>query len=204
MIERSKDLQCGLGSTQITGCRIALHPMTDEFVDVILGGLAKTDMSSVWRATDSLGTLLRGQMVDVVNTSMLLFANAYREDIHMAASMTYSKGCPGDVEADYLKDVTPRTEWVHTDNDSQMCEATISFYTFGVSDYMDHIYHVIDMIKEKGLYSEKSHYSTILSGSIYDVFHCYQDILEYADANLSHFVIETTVSVNSPSNKGEK
>ena len=34
-----------------------------------------------------------------------LFVNAYREDVHMALEATFSKGCPGDTDADSFMEV---------------------------------------------------------------------------------------------------
>lgn len=201
MLERSKSVQCGIGSKEITGCRIALYPMTDRFVDFIMQGIEKTDTSRVWMHTDSLGTLIRGQMDDVVNTSMLMFANAYQREVHMSSSLTFSKGCPGDVEADYLEGIESLDSWIRSKNDHEQCEATFSFYSFGNTDYMEHIYHVIDMSKQQHLYSEKSHYSTVIQGSIFEIFQLFKNVLMYADAHLNHFVIEANLSVNSPSKK---
>ena len=35
----------GGASKGVSGCRFSLYPMTDNFVDIILGGLEKTDTS---------------------------------------------------------------------------------------------------------------------------------------------------------------
>ena len=203
MEKRSEQLQCGSGNVDITGCRIGLYPMSDEYVSIILGALDKTDTSRVWSHTDSLATLFRGKQEDVIYASKALICNAYQKDIHMSASMTFSKGCPGDVEADYLSNIDRLETYPTLENETALCEASISFYTFGNSDYMDHIYKVIDHCKARGVYSQKSHYATILEGSIKDVFEVYDEIMTYAYENLSHYVIETNLSVNSPS-KGDK
>ncbi|HEY4537752.1 MAG TPA: YkoF family thiamine/hydroxymethylpyrimidine-binding protein [Erysipelothrix sp.] len=199
MEKRSGSQQCGQGNSDITGCRIGIYPMSDDFVEIILSAIATVDASRVWSSTDALGTLYRGQQEDVMHTAKALICAAYRKDTHMTASMTFSKGCPGDVEADYLAGIKPLTQYPALENEDERCEATISFYTFGHADYMDHIYHVIDLCKAMGVYSAKSHYSTILSGTIKEVFAAYNAIMTYADENLNHYVIETVLSLNSPS-----
>ena len=199
MEQRSCLQQCGKGSVEITGCRIGIFPMSDDYIDIILGAINQIDSTRVWSTTDSLGTLYRGQQKDVMHTAKSLICAAYDKNIHMTASMTFSKGCPGDIKADYLSDVDTLEFYPQLENEMEACEATISFYTFGHSDYMDHIYHVIDICKQKGVYAEKSHYSTILTGSIKEVFATYDAIMSYAYKILNHYVIETVLSVNSPS-----
>ncbi len=58
---------CGCGMTgasqEITGCRFSLSPMTDRFVEVILGAIEKVDTSKVWKATDKLSTVYRGKQI---------------------------------------------------------------------------------------------------------------------------------------------
>lgn len=163
-------LSCGRGNINITGCRISLAPMSDDYISIILGAINEVDTSRVWRYTDALGALYSGQQKDVVYASKSLFSAAYKDNIHMSASLTFSKGCPGDTAADYLGKLEEKTDYPELDNEEKICEATISFYTFGVADYMTHIYKVIDILKDKNVYSEKSHYSTIISGSIKDIF----------------------------------
>ena len=48
----------------IAGCRFTLYPMTDRFIDIILGALEKTDTSAVWSETDALSTVYRGDAAD--------------------------------------------------------------------------------------------------------------------------------------------
>lgn len=203
MSERSRP-RCSDGSLNITGCRMLLAPMCDNYVEVILEAIKNTNTDRVWKHTDSLGTLFRGQQLDVLKAVKELFLNAYKEDLHMVASLTFSKGCPGDVEADYLENIEALKSLPKHPLEDVECEATISFYSFGNMEYMDHIHRVIDIFKQMGVYSNKSHYSTILKGSVKEVFEAYNQALSYGFNNLSHYVVETNISVNSPSNKKEK
>ena len=82
----------------ISGCRFSLYPMSDQFIDLILGSLEKTDTSAVWSESDALSTVYRGKIEYVADAVKALFINAYRDGIHMAIEGQFSKGCPGDSE----------------------------------------------------------------------------------------------------------
>ena len=38
----------------IAGCRFTLYPMSDNYIEIILGSLEKTNTSAVWSETDAL------------------------------------------------------------------------------------------------------------------------------------------------------
>ncbi len=54
-----KKAMCGTG--QIAGCRFTLYPMSDRFVELILGALEATDLSKVWSKTDEVSTCVRAR-----------------------------------------------------------------------------------------------------------------------------------------------
>ena len=203
MEKRSKYFQCGVGDVDITGCRIGVYPMSDDYVSIIIGAIDKTNTKRVWSHTDSMGTIYRGLQEDVIETCKALICHAYRDRVHMTSSMTFSKGCPGDVEADYLKDIKQAYSNIDYEHADKPCEATISFYTFARNDYMDRIHDVIELCDDLGVSSNNSHYSTVLKGSISEIFAAYDKILSYAHQHLDHYVLETILSVNSPSHKGD-
>ena len=84
----------------IAGCRFTLYPMSDKYIEIILGSLEKTDTSAVWSETDALSTVYRGKLPYVADAVQALFLNAYRPGVHMALEGQFSKGCPGDVSGD--------------------------------------------------------------------------------------------------------
>lgn len=189
----------GGASKGVSGCRFSLYPMADNFVEIILGALSKTDMSKVWKATDKLSTCVRGKRVHVFDSVKGLFVNAYRENVHMALEASFSKGCPGDTDADSFMEVDDIKL-----NESLIKEqkfnviSKISFYPMGENDYMEHIAHAVMKAKENGVFSKSSHYVSILEGDVHDVFKTLEDIFEYGETNLSHYILQVTISVNSP------
>ena len=107
MSENSKYVtygSCGCGSCgaskEITGCRFSLSPMSDKYIDIILGALGKVDTSKVWKETDKLSTIYRGKRIHVLDAVKGLFIHSYDENVHTTLEATLSKGCPGDTDAD--------------------------------------------------------------------------------------------------------
>ena len=189
----------GGASKGVSGARFSLYPMSDKFVDVILGGLEDTDTSKVWKQTDKLSTCIRGKRVHVFDVIKGLFVNAYKEDIHMALEVTFSKGCPGDIDADSFMEVDDKKiNEERIKNKHFNVISKISFYPMGEEDYMEHIAKVVMLAKDRGVFSKSSHYVSILEGDVHNVFDTFEDIFKYGEDHLSHYILQVTVSVNSP------
>ena len=190
---------CGCGSKAITGCRFSLAPMCDDFVDVILGAAEKTDTSKVWKQTDKLSTVYRGKACHVEDAVKAFLIHAFREGTHMTMEATYSKGCPGDTEADCL-----------LAQDDKLCNEAavgdvhfpvsckISLYPMGVQNYMEYIAHIVNHAIDLGIYEKSTHYCTVLSCDVQALFAYIRQVNAYCAENLSHYVFQVTVSVNSP------
>ncbi|MBR1671687.1 MAG: hypothetical protein IJ702_02045 [Fretibacterium sp.] len=194
---------CGCGGTdeakKITGCRFSLSVMSDRYADIILGALAKVDTGKVWKMTDKLSTVYRGRQLHVEDAVMACFVHAFRPDVHMTLEATFSKGCPGDVDADRFMaedDVPLNAAGMADIHFPVACK--IALYPMGVPDYMRHIAAVVNHAIDLGLYERSSHYCTILSGDIHALFGYFHYVNTYCGENLSHYVFEVTLSVNSP------
>ena len=191
---------CGCGATSpITGCRFSLGIMSDRYIDVILGAIQKVDTSKVWSTTDALSTLYRGRAIHVEDALKACFIHAFDENIHMTMEATFSKGCPGDVDADAFlaEDDVLMNEPAIADVHFPV-SAKISLYPMGVENYMQHIAHVVNHAIDLGIYEKSSHYCTILSCDVQELFSYIRDVNEYCAENISHYIFELTLSVNSP------
>lgn len=201
--EKSKLAACcgSAGAVDITGCRMSLHPMCDDYANVILGAVEKIDTTKVWSATDHLSTVYRGRQSQVIDCARAAFVYAWRENVHMVGEFTLSRGCPGDVDAD---------RFLETDDEPCNCAAIsqgdfhtfakISFYAFGVVEYMAHIRFVVALAQTRGLKPRSAHYVTMLEGGANALFAYFDEVLRYARQHLPHYVLEATLSVNSPTN----
>lgn len=187
---------CGTNK-EITGCRFSLSVMADDYVPKILGALSNVDTNHVWSETDLLSTTYRGYKTNVINTLKELFIAVNDHETHITLEATLSKGCPGDTEADIPMELAPATrKSIHQAFD---VHAKIAFYPMGVANYMDHIAHVVNLAIDKCVYDKSSHYATQLHGDVHVLFKYFNEIFDYADEHLSHFIYQITLSVNSPS-----
>jgi uncharacterized protein YqgV (UPF0045/DUF77 family) len=80
------------------GCRFAIYPMTDNFVEVILSAVRAMETDGMTVRTDSLGTLLVGEEDQVFDAVRATFARAATHGDHVVMTLHLSRGCPGEPE----------------------------------------------------------------------------------------------------------
>lgn len=190
---------CGGSGTGITGCRFSLSPMTDDFVDIILGAVEKTRTDKVWQETGKLSTIYRGRQIHVEDAAKACFINAWHEGVHMTMEATYSRGCPGDISGDSFMEADdellnePLIKDVHF---PVACK--IALYPMGIPDYMKYIAEVVNHAIDLGIYKRSAHYCTVLECDVQELFDYIHYVNTYCSEHLSHYVFEVTLSVNSP------
>jgi uncharacterized protein YqgV (UPF0045/DUF77 family) len=160
------------------------------------------DTSAVWNQTDLFSTLYRGEQASVVDAVEALFMHSVEPNVHLATELTFSKGCPGDIDADrFLTGEQARPNQQNLPLDFPV-QCKYSFYSFGEKDYMAEIAEIVALASAAGLNPQSAHYVTILEGSATQLFDYFTSALEYAHEHLQHYVLEATISVNSPSRQG--
>lgn len=80
------------------GARLAIYPMTDQFVNVILSAVQAMDTAGMTVQTDSLGTLLVGEEDKVFDAVRAAFGRAAASGGHVVMTLHLSRGCPGEPE----------------------------------------------------------------------------------------------------------
>lgn len=190
------------GDSSITGVSFSLHPMCDEFVDVILGSIETTDTSNVWVNTDDVTTTIRGKAVHVFDASRAMFMHAAKTGEHVAFNATYSVGCPGDsVGNKYMAEDDQPSNLEKVQNIKQPVAAKFSLYPLSGGNYMDVIYEQIEAMKEY-VTVNPAHYSTRLDGEAIRVFEGLEKIFKATVKNgSSHTVMTVSISANSPSQR---
>ncbi len=183
----------------ISGCRFTLSIMSDDYIDIILGALKKVDTSKVWSETDALSSIYRGKREHIFDALSACFIHSYKENIHAVCDMTFSKGCPGDSDGDSIMNVDDTLMNYESYKDIHFeAMSKISLYPLGKSEYMQEIIDVVNMAKDYGIYVKSAHYVTILKGDIQTILKFYQEALKLVDKTCSHYVLQATLSVNSP------
>lgn len=190
------------GHRRVTGASFSLHPMSDDFVDVIQAALGETNTSKVWMETDDVTTTVRGKTVHVFDVTKSICLHAAKTGKHVAFQATYSVGCPGDTETDTYVEIDDIPSNVTQDGkENPFAAAKFSLYPLGGGNYMDTILEQIELMK-KHVNVSKAHLSTKLSGGLLDIFIGLEDVFEKTvKAGSDHTVMTVTVSINSPSLK---
>ncbi|MCQ2436928.1 MAG: Ykof family thiamine-binding protein [Clostridia bacterium] len=192
---------CGCGvegaAKAITGCRFSLSVMADDYINVILGALKNIDTAKVWQQTDKLSTVYRGKQIHVEDAVKAFFIRAFREGTHMTMEATFSRGCPGDTTAEAMMEVDDTL--LNDVRDVHFpVNCKISLYPMGIPNYMEHIAKVVNHAIDLGIYSHSTHYCTVLSCDVQDLFDYIHYVNTYCSETLSHYIFEVTLSVNSP------
>lgn len=192
-------MQCG--TSKIIGCRFSLHPMDSEFISIIQGALAEVDLSTVWRHTDDVSTVIRGEGPHVFNALTALTEKAASHGKHMAMNATFSVGCPGDTAGDSYMGIEDAVK--NDIPEGPYVSSQFSLYPLNQSDYMETIYREINRAKERGVYNESMHYATGIHGSLKDVFAFYEETFSEAQiGDHPHVVMTINMSIHSPSHGG--
>jgi uncharacterized protein YqgV (UPF0045/DUF77 family) len=173
--------------------------MDSNFIPIILDALQKTDTSAVWSSSDVLSTVYRGKLNHVADAVRGLFVNAYSPGVHMALEGQFSKGCPGDVDADsYLSQsgTSPNISSTKEIHFPVLCK--IALYPLGCENYIDSIAHVYRMAEHAGLQPSTIHYATRINGDVHAIFDYLEEACAYAQTTAAHYALTFTLSVNSP------
>jgi len=195
------ELVCG--TSRIVGCRFSVFPMTDRFVEVIMGALESVHTDKVWIHTDDVSTCVRGRAEHVFDVTRAIFAYAAASGVHTVFNGTYSIGCPGDTDADvYMSEdsrVLNSELGPHGDIETA-CQ--FALYPLGTEQYMDIIYGEVQRAKEKGTFGGSVHYASRLDGTLSRVFESLEDAFKHAiQTDTSHLVMTAVVAAHSPSPK---
>ncbi|HSO57676.1 MAG TPA: YkoF family thiamine/hydroxymethylpyrimidine-binding protein, partial [Paenisporosarcina sp.] len=76
------------GTSPIVGLRFSLHPMADNFIEIIKGALREADTSNVWMHTDDVSTVMRGKQIHVFDTVRAIVLYAAKTGTHVAFNGT--------------------------------------------------------------------------------------------------------------------
>ena len=171
-------------------CRFTLSPMSDRFIDLILGAIGKVDAGSITQRTDKLSTVYRGSRAAVEDAVKACFLHAYRPDVHMTMECAFTsdgaEAGPG-----------PRNE-KETETYHFPAVAKLTLYPLGVADAAAQRARVVARARGMGLVREEAFDGPILAGDVQDIFACLSAVNEDCRRELKDYTLEFTLSVNSP------
>lgn len=197
------------------GAQVALYPMSDRFVDVILGAL---DAVEPWRGrlrieTDDLSTLMVGPPEALFGAMQALLVAAARDGDHVVLAASLSRGCPG--EPDDPICATPRLEGGRAPVGERIraareavaaapetglaVAAQIGLHPLGDPDHMAEIAACIAFLKESGVHDRAKNFCTKLRGDAGPVFAALEEAFMGFGLPEGHVAADVKVSANSPS-----
>src|SRR6056297_2226651 len=200
-----------------SGAQVSLYPMSDDFVDIILGAIESLEP---WRdrlrlQTDSLSTLMVGPP-DILFPAMRdLFCAAARPGVHTTMHATVSRGCPGEPDDPICTPVSGPSRDASVGDRVAACReavaampllgqhiaAQLSLYPLGVGHHMDEIYGCIEFLKASGTFDRSKSFCTALRGDAGPVFETLGQAFTGFGAEAGHLAMDVTVSANSPSDR---
>ncbi|WP_333714872.1 YkoF family thiamine/hydroxymethylpyrimidine-binding protein [Yoonia sp.] len=196
------------------GAQVALYPMTDGFVDVIMSSL---DALDPWRdrlriETDDISTLIVGPPEVLFPALRDLYAAAASSGQHVVLRATLSRGCPGEPDDPIcrtgalanpseplaLRQKNALAAIAETPVKGQPADAQFSLYVMGAGDHMVEIMGCIDVLRQSGTFDRPKNFCTRLTGDAGPVFATIQQAFCQFGPPNGHVTIDLTVSANSP------
>jgi uncharacterized protein YqgV (UPF0045/DUF77 family) len=200
------------------GCQFSLYPMTNDFVEVILGAVAciKAHRDQLRVETDEISTLLVGAPEVLFPTLQECFVKAARRSGHLVMNISLSRGCPGEPDDPICR--SPALRAAATPAGEGRVEGTldrlkpvapagiptaaqIALYPLGRPDYMADIGDCISFLKQTGIHTRAKHFCTRLDGDAANVFQVIEtSFLSFAGYD-DHVVLTAVLSKGSPTQK---
>lgn len=197
-----------------SGAQIALYPMTDDFVGVILGSLSALDpyRDRFRFETDDLSTVMVGPAEDLFAAMRDLHMAASRGGVHCVLHATVSRGCPGEPDDPICAPIRGREANTPLDQridaalaavkgavaTGQHVTSQLSLYPLGAAHHMDEIYGCIDFMKRSGVFGRPKNFCTTLRGDAGPVFATLSEAFLRFGSPEGHLALDLTVSANSP------
>jgi energy-coupling factor transport system substrate-specific component len=198
-----------------SGAQLSLYPMSDGFVDIILGAIGALDpyRPEFRIETDDLSTLIVGPPEKLFPAMRDLFGAAAASGRHCGVSARVWRGCPGEPDDPIC---TPVSGSLHSGSlaeriaaarqavdaaepTGQQAVAQFSLYPLGADGHMDEIYGCIDFLKQSGVFDKPKNFCTKLRGDAGPVFATLSEAFLRFGAPEAHLALDLTVSANSPS-----
>lgn len=190
------------------GARVALHPMSSRYVDIILGALAdaESEGNGVTATTGVVSTYLGGDEASLLRYLTALIAAAARraDGEHLAVTVLLSRGCPGEVTCDLRGAAWASDAPLTAETTGVQAVAEWSLYPLldggdpAASAHMEPIMAAIDEARATGLFDGSEHYATRLRGDVADILALVVRTWRDVGARVQHVVTHLSFSINSP------
>lgn len=188
------------------GARITLAVMSADYADIILDSLREADATGLEVQSGDVSTFVAGEESDILRYLNQLISATARSGAHVAATVHFSRGCPGEVLCDLPGGAGPlRSELVELDEAGVQAAAEWALYPLEDSgrdgiepDHMRDIYAAIDYAKANGTFVKSEHFVTRLEGDLARILETVAAGWILVGRSVQHVTSHLTLSMNSP------
>ena len=187
------------------GLRFSLHPMSDRFVEVILGALDDADATGLTVTTTDVSTHVAGAEADLARYLRDAIAAAVERlgGGHLAVNVLLSRGCPGAVRCDLGEvDTLPIVDPLALEPAGIPTAAHWALYPLGGDGHMEAIERGIAATEGDGTFVRVERFVTRLEGDLAEVLGSVFDAWTAAGAVVPHVTSHVFLSIGSPSGQG--
>ena len=177
---------------KIASCRFSLSVMSDNYKDVILNALTQVDITTITSSTDLLSTTYIGDYRNVIGTLQAVFSAVNDNKTHITMEATLS---PVDIPQEITDSSTT------TAAKDFIVHGKIAIYPLGIPGYQNYIDYLIELGQNCSLYQKSSQHGFEFCGDIIGVFKFIQNFYHLTETEVNDFVIQLSLSINSPSLK---
>jgi uncharacterized protein YqgV (UPF0045/DUF77 family) len=185
------------------GARFSVHPMSDDFVSIILNALESTEANGLDVHTDDVSTYVTGEESSILRYLTDVIASVGHSGVHTVAHVLFSRGCPGEVTCELSGDeMLAPAELSIPGTTGLRASAHWSLYPLadsGETSHMAVIERAVQVAKESGTFARPEHYATRLEGDLADVLTTMCSGWLRAGREVQHVASHGTVSLHSPS-----
>jgi len=186
--------------SNLLGCRFALYPMSDNYAEIILGALEKTDTSKVWEKMDMMSTLYVGEQEHLLDCISAVFRHTWRETLHFGGEFTFSRI----TESSHLF-LEELSNFESTLNNSSTAHlgkfpayARAAIYAADKEETFMLTESIEKLAKKRGLQPKRTPMTIMLKGSSNSLFSFFDEILTLSGKLTESYTLCTSVSANSP------
>lgn len=189
------------------GARITVAVMADDYAEIILGAVGKTDARGLEVDTGDVSTHITGGEADLLRYVTDLSAAIADTGEHASITLQLSRGCPGEVVCDLpggagaraVDAPSGRETGRHAAAEWALYPLQDAVTAHGAPDHMRDIYAAIDLAHSNGTYRDGGHYVTRLEGDLGTILETCVAGWTMVGRTVQHVTSHVVISVNSPS-----
>jgi uncharacterized protein YqgV (UPF0045/DUF77 family) len=190
---------------ELAGVSFSIHPMSDDFIEIIKGALNAVDTSEVTMKTDDVTTTIKGKLNHVFDVTKAIFIHAAKTKKHVAFQATFHMGCPGTpgqpTTLDLREGVLNKDKVIGI---KQYAAAKFALYPIGGKDVMDLILKQVEAMKNYVTVTPVD-FATRLDGEAADIFDGLEQVFkETVEAGPDSTIMTVSISANSPSHNDKE